>query len=467
MPKKQVKKKKKPVKSLVSKSRQPAKKPKRILILSASPQRDKIVDGLISEELRAMGHEVWTRPCLREGRAAVLEIKPNVVVLPPIRNVYSRDMCATLKSWGVAVATRHTESSCDWTDFKNIPKERKAQILGPFRYLADAEIVWGPDEAQILAHRKLGFPVISVGPVTLDIYFKPDLKDKFPLRPIFNAKYKFDDKKKNLLIASPWGFADSAPDLRIEETGDIQSKEAEARDRHLEMIKFLYSKLSDKWNILVTCHPGILIEPYIKALKELNIPLDTTSMATELLVNTDALVHAGSTMAMEAHCLNIPSFQFGNVNTELSWWVNPRSLMSEVSPSFNSPFDLANAVDEAKKKTNINKGILKTLEEGRYGKIDGLATKRAAKIIGDLNGELKMSWPPSANDYSQLTILKDVDAILEPRYCTVCNSNFVEIKKEWIENFRKYSGSDKLVVRIFPCCPYCGARYFKPEEARA
>ena len=42
----------------------------KILIFTASPMRDSIVDSLLTEELEKMGHEVSIRPCLREHRAA-------------------------------------------------------------------------------------------------------------------------------------------------------------------------------------------------------------------------------------------------------------------------------------------------------------------------------------------------------------------------------------------------------------
>lgn len=439
---------------------------KKILILSASPQRDKVVDDLIADELRGMGHEVWIRPCLREGRDAVLEIKPNIVVVPPIRNVYSRDFVRVIKSWGIAVVSRHTESSCDWPDYKALPPDERKQILGMFLYKVDAEIVWGPDEAQILEQRGLSFPVIPVGPLPLDIYTRDDFKNRFTARDAFNAKYKFDDRKKNLLLGSPWGFADSAPDLHIEETDDIRKKEAEAREKHFTMIKHLCLTLSDKWNILLRPHPGVIAEPYKNLAKELNVLMDTDSVAGELLYNCDVLVHAGSTMAVEMHAMNKPAFQFGDVNTELSWWVKPKSLMSRVSPRCESACDLVSAINCVELNvSNADPAILKELEEGRYGQMDGKATERAAEIIAKFDGEFKLCWPESTNNYSQPTILRDPGAIIMVQQCGICKHQFVVITNEWLTKLQTHLKLDKPIRESgSELCPWCGCRYFRKER---
>ena len=148
----------------------------RILILTASPQRDMIIDRQLKDELSKRGHEAFVKPCLREGRQAVLELRPDVVVVPPIRNPYSRDFVETCKGWNIGVVTRHTEASCSWQDFNEMDAESKHRnILGLFRYQLDAEIVWGQDEAEILQKRGCKFPVIPVGSLAVDAYFKMEI----------------------------------------------------------------------------------------------------------------------------------------------------------------------------------------------------------------------------------------------------------------------------------------------------
>ena len=273
------------------------KRQKKILILTASPIRDKVVDDLIAEELRRRGNKVWVKACLRQGRQSALKFKPDVCVMPPIRNVHSRDMVEVMKRWGMGVVSRHTEPSCDWPDFKRMNPKEKAAILGPWPYRVDMELVWSPDEAEILNKRGVPFKTFPIGAVACDVFFREDLINKARDRTAFNLKYKFDDSKKNLLIASPWGFADSAPDLRVDETTEAKQDIA-GRDRHFDMISKVANSLRDKWNILISVHPGVAEEPYKELANRLQVPLDVASPSFELKVNSDALIHAGSTMAI-------------------------------------------------------------------------------------------------------------------------------------------------------------------------
>ncbi len=448
-----------------SSTKQPSSKPKRILILSSSPQRDKVVDDLIADELRQLGHKVWVKACLRQGRDAVLKLKPDIVVSPPVRNVYSRDFVSTLKEWGVAVVSRHTECSCDWPDFKTLSPNKRVDILGRLKYEIDVEIVWGPDEAQILARRNCPFPVIPVGPLSLDIYFKPDYQKKFSSKVKFNKRYKFDPKKKTLLIGAPWGFADSAPDLSIDETRKIQEKEQASQASHLDMITYLHSKLSCDWNILLRPHPGVMAQVYVDLAKKLKIPIDIESVAGDLLVNSDALIHAGSTMALEMHYMNKPSFQYGDVNCQLSWWVKPQSIMSKVSPFFDNPYELALAVGSSIVRSNANTEIIKELEEGRYGKIDGQATKRCADIIAGLNGKFNFSWPVSQYNYSQGFLTRNEEDVMSHQRCGICNKEFVILHDDWLGKLGKYIKSP-IKMPDQTICPWCGCRFFRHEMSR-
>jgi hypothetical protein len=422
----------------------------RILILSASPHRDKVIDDQIAHELRKMGNEVWVRACLREGRPAVLELKPDVVVLPPIRNPYSRDVAEQLKKWGCGVITRHTEASCDWKDYKKMTPEQQQGILGVCMYFVDVELVWSSDEAQILNKRPARFKAIPVGALTCDIYMRDRETRKAiaptPTRAEFNKKYKFSGKKKNLLIACPWGFADAAPDLRIDDLA-AAAKEDEAKAAHIAMIKAVQEKLSDKWNVLVTLHPGIKPELYTK---ELTLPIDTESTSYELLSNADALIHGGSTMAINAHQLNIPAFQFQDQNCFKSygWFDDPDTALSRISPKFTDAEKLIKAFKGLRRKSNANKKQLAELAAGRYGAMDGKATLRSAEIINQVSGKFVMCWPDSTYDYNQPGIAyKKVDDCLQQVGCNVCKHTYYVVK----ENTKQADSFS---------CPWCCARTF-------
>lgn len=434
---------------------------KKILILSASPLRDKLADELIAQELRVLGNEVHVRPCLREGRKAVLDIKPDIVVVPPIRNPYSRDMVHTLKQWGVGVVSRHTEASCDWQDYKKLNPQERGEILGRWVYSIDLEIVWGKDEEQILSQRRVPFPVKSVGSFSADKYLNQDFIKRYSNRPNFNKKYGFT-KKRTILIGCPWGFADSAPDLQIDDI-PIAKKDTEGLQKQLVMIQQVHQAFPE-YNILVTLHPGVVVEPYKQALAQSKIPLDTESVATELLVNTDILIHAGSTMAMGAHFLDMPAFQFGDANSKgkQDWWANPDSPLSKISPYCKTPSELIEKIKKVAFKSNANKKTLKVLTAGRYGKMDGKATKRAARLIDKIPGEFKLCWPDSTQDYTQLTILRQPEQWLHMTRCGICGHPFVVIKDEWLDMLCNATGLDKNKLRppFGTHCPWCAARFY-------
>jgi DNA-directed RNA polymerase subunit RPC12/RpoP len=419
----------------------------KILILTASPKRDKYIDELIATELRKRGNEVWIRPCLREGRQATLELEPDVVVVPPIRNPYSRDFVAQLKKWGCGVITRHTEPSCSWQDWKVMDEKQRAQIMGQFSYVVDAELVWSQDEAQILAKRGCPFPIVPIGSVSADVYKNEEYRKQFTNKKAFNARHKFDPKKKNLLIASPWGFADSAPDLSIDDNL-VAKKDVEGRDRHFKMIRAVYGALGHKWNILITTHPGVMEGPYKELCEELEIPLDTESTMIEILANSDALVHAGSIASMSAHFLDIPAYQYGDVNAKDSdnWWGIPEASISRVSPYCKKPKDLITALRKHRKGSNANKKTLAEMETGRYGNLDGKATLRAADVISKVRGKFKMCWPESPNNYNQPGVFRTMDDFAVQTGCGVCKHPFIMFKEVPNEKDRQ----------LF--CPWCGSR---------
>jgi hypothetical protein len=403
---------------------------KKILFLTASPERDKIIDSLIAEELTRRGFKIKIAPCLREGRKAVLEFKPNVVVIAPIRNTYSRDFVEVLKGWGIGVVTRHTEASCDWQDWKVINKAWRQELLGRYKYYVDAEIVWGEDEAQILRSRRCPFPIYAVGAFALDIYFRKDLPKRFGTREKFNEERGLDNNKKTLVIGSPWGFADSAPDLQIPEI-PVFNKDVEWRTIQLNMIKKAKEMLGDKWNILMRPHPGVLLPPYEEFAKENRIPLDKDTEAPK------------------------------------NWWLVEDTPMSQISPIFKEVDSLLEAVKTCKKKSNANKKALRRLETGRYGIMDGKATKRSADIISKIEGKFKFAWPKATVDYDQLSVFKNPDTVLLQANCGICGNSFVALQMVWLKKmaaFVKLSDKQKFAIQAHNSfCPWCSAKFFRPD----
>ena len=428
----------------------------RILILTASPQRDMIIDRQLKDELTRRGHEVFIHPCLREGRKSILELKPDVVVVPPIRNPYSRDFVEVCMGWGIGVITRHTEASCSWQDFNAMDAVvRQRDILGLYQYQVNAEIVWGQDEAEILKRRGCGFPVVPVGSLATDAYFKKEIIEEFTNREVFAQKLGIDPQRKTVLIGSSWGFADSAPDLRIDEINNY-SKEDEGRDHYIAFIKELKKKL--RWNIVLRPHPGIDITEY---KKQLDIPIETEMPAIEMLCNCDLLVHSGSTMAMEAHFLGIPAYQFGDVNRKFTnnWFQSPDSPLSKISPHITNVDDMLK--DEYKRESNADKDILNILAEGRYGLMDGKATNRACDIIEKVEGKFKVCWPKAHRDYDLPHIFKSTDKMTTRSLCNICGYPFHILNQSWADKFFNGFGIKPIEMPEHLSCPNCGSRMFR------
>jgi hypothetical protein len=472
----------------------------KILILTASPVRDLIVDTILAEELQKMGHETSIRPCLREGRDAVMEFMPDVIVVPPIRNPYSRDLVETIKHFGMGIVSRHTEPSCDWKDFNKMPQNRRHDILGQYGYFVDAEIVWSKDEAEILSTTRPGakFPIFACGAFTVDAYKRQDIIEKHRNKEEFCIKHNLDPGKKNLLITSPWGFADTAPDLHIDQLDDAK-KDIEGRGRHFEMIRYLVTRnIQKNWNVIVTIHPGVFQEPYRKLCDELQIPLDTETNSFDLKVNVDGIIHAGSTMSIGAHFLGIPAWQYGDMNAKDSdsWWGDPESDISKVSPYFKKPSDLYNAIIKSEPGSNANMESIKALENGRYGAMDGKATKRAADVISKTKGKFAFRWPKSTRDYSQLRIRQNEAQVLTRMNCAICKESFIIINESYLKqhsarftdllkmNIGELKSQNKTAEEILDdldnilakttgqsmlyehntSCPHCSARFFVREQ---
>ncbi|MCJ7482676.1 MAG: hypothetical protein MUO31_06895 [Thermodesulfovibrionales bacterium] len=443
---------------------------KKILILTASPRRDLLIDEQIAKKLKELGNETKIAPCLREGRDTVLEYQPDVVVVPPVRNMYSRDFCEDIKRFGCGLVSRHTEPSCDWPDYKAMNQKQQSEICGLIQYYVDSELVWSEDEAQILNRRGAKFKAVSVGAVGVDKYLNPEYKKRYKDKAKFKKKYKFTNNK-TILIQSPWGFADHSPDLRIEEVDEFV-KDNKGRDRHLDMIEALHKELPD-YNIIVTTHPGVVTKPYIQRLGKLGIPLDTVSTSLELMLNSDILIHAGSTMAIGAHFLKMPAFQFGDVNLKDStnWWHQSGKIMAEMSLNCKNPEMLAKLIKKAEPKSNINKEALEKLREGRYGIMDGKATDRAAEIINKIEGKFKFAWPRSTHDYSQLTILQHPSKAIADANCGICKEAFGIMRPEYKEMIRVNVANvvkeaelvNKIMLIFEPVrgtyCPHCGSRF--------
>ena len=429
----------------------------KILILSASPQRDIYIDKLLQKKLQDKGHDVWIRRCLRDGRTSVLEVQPDVVVVAPIRNVYSRDFAENCKRFGLGVVTRHTEPSCDKADWERMDDNQKNEIMGKVPYVVDSELLWGEYEAEQLNSRKGGFKSYAVGSFVADIYKSDFIREQLIPKEVLCEKHKLDANKQILLVSSPWGFVDSCPDLTTDHTRDVLNDET-GTTAYIELVKKLKSSLDI--NILLTLHPGVETERYRKELQ--GIPIDTETPAMDLLVNSDCLIHGGSTMAIEMHWLNKPAYQFSDVNG-CGWWQDGEAVISKVSPRMKSEDELIASLKEVLQKSNANEGTIKILEEGRYGNMDGNAVDRAVEIIEKANGKFKLFWPTTGRNYSQLFVRKWNDMVRDA-VCSICKEEFAIVTPIFLNAIcQRFKVKPKELMGV-TCCPNCGARFFMEER---
>jgi len=361
----------------------------KIAILTLTGQRDKFIDDLLAKQLREYGHTVTVRSYIYGGRETVCYEKPDVIVHPLPGGQYKYDFIKQCKEWGVEVIVRRGEAGMGRKEFDALDDNRKAIILGNWDYspYVDLELVWGKEFASIIVEqgRSPAEKLKVCGAFAFDPYLLPDYKRNV-------------NHEKTILFAT--GF--SAADCRREycECGlpaesDYHNKlydlHRKGRDAWIEAITRLVKQYSD-WKFEIKVRPGEVESEYRMKLPACVKVHQSDSISSEVLKNITVLVHSGSTMAIEAHLLNIPSFNFCNVN--------PDPILSKVSPVMETYDELELnlfAVDVW--QSNINKEVLNYLQEHLYGAIDGKACQRAAEFIHEhisnkkIETNIPNAWP--------------------------------------------------------------------------
>lgn len=360
----------------------------KILICTQSEPRDGFIDGKIKENLEKFGHEVKVCNFVLDGRAEVVEFKPHIVVMPEARCEYSRDFNEQLRYMKIRTVVRRTEAGFMKDDGVN--KEHRNFCVGKWPYEVDLEIVWSEEFADILRNEYHKDNVVACGGLIFDVYFpRPERKKT---------------NKKVVLFATIWDYADRRPYYCIPELpiGDPVQREnyykcRQGRNKWINEIKRVAQKYPN-WEIVVKVHPAEHPTEYMKKLaglaRVINVP-----KAVETLVVTDLLVHAGSTMAVEAHLLGIPSIQFCDLED---------TLMSKVSPHVES-VEL-DSIDLTKSNANVE--VVAELEKRIFGKIDGKGCQRVANEINKLEPRkvnIPDEWPDIDREYKTISVFTECD----------------------------------------------------------
>jgi len=368
-----------------------------ISILTLTGQRDKFIDNILAEELRKFGHDVRVRNYIYAGRETITYEKPDVVIHPMPGGQYKYDFIKMCKSWGIEVIVRRGEAGMAKDQFNALDDNRKTIILSNWDYskYVDLELTWGQEFTEIIAEQ--GFmpaeKLKACGAFAFDPYFHPEFRR--------NKKHE-----KTILFATGFSTCDCRSEYcecGLPEESDYHQEiyqiQRKARDAWLQAIKNLVHWFGLNWRFELKVRPGEMEEEYhYKLPVAVKIhPQETPS--SEVLKNVDILVHSGSTMAIEAHLLNIPSFNFCNVN--------PDPLLSRVSPMMDRYEELEWNLARANiQVSNIDQDVLRELEEHLYGKIDGKACERAAFYINEhiknkkIKTKIPNTWPKIA-DYHE------------------------------------------------------------------
>lgn len=344
----------------------------KILIMTLADQRDKVVDNQIAEHLRAYDHEVHVHNYAMAGFQSVPYLKPDVVISPFPGGEFKNEFVRQCKEWGIEVIVRRGEAGMGRDQFEGLDEERKGIILGNWDYSphVDLELVWGPEFAGIL--RQYGHmpaeKIVSCGAFAFDAYFVKDLT-------------AYPERKKTILFATGFSCADTREqqsDCGLPAGSEYHKKlydqHTESRDKWIEAIKELVRNFGADLDFELKVRPGEQVTEYVEQLGVSVKILKTSISSIEALRTADILVHSGSTMAIEAHLLGIPSINYYNVN--------PDPLLSKVSPATGLYEELEFLLSTSiPGQTNIHREVLDELIDHLYGPIDGKACERAARHV--------------------------------------------------------------------------------------
>ncbi len=362
----------------------------KIGLYTLTNQRDKFIDQMLAEGLRIYGHEVLVRNFVYAARESVYYEKPDVIVVPMPGGQYKYDFVKQCKEWGIEVIVRRGEAGQAREQFEKLSEDHKTVILGNWDYspYVDLELTWGQEFTDIIAEQghMPAEKLKACGAFAFDPYFEPYSETN-------------TGRKRTVLFAT--GF--STADCRSEycETGLPEESEyheklhalhRKARDTWIEAIKELAKWFEDELAFELKVRPGESTAEYKKKLPDCVKIHPEDTPASVVLRDADILVHSGSTMAIEAHLLNIPAFNFCNVNPDL--------LLAQVSPMLKIyrelEWYLARAIPGL---SNINEAVYGELQTHLYGPIDGKACQRAAGFINDhikgkqIKTNIPNTWP--------------------------------------------------------------------------
>ena len=343
----------------------------RIAILTLTEQRDKAVDERIAQWLRDKGHEVLVRHFALAGQECVCYERPEVVVVPMVGSLQKLDLVKHCHAWGLTVVVRRGEAGAARDVLASLDPERQKVIVGDYDYApyVDLELTWGREFTDVLVERGR-IPkdkVVPCGAFTLD--------------GCFNKPKARNVGKKVLLFATAWSAADDDPaytecgvaaDSPLQ--GQLYTIHRRGRDEWIRAIKNLHLTKGHKYDFLLKVRPGERTAEYIEKLGSFVRVLPYDFPSADAIAMSDCVIHAGSTMAIEAHLLGVPSINYCNAN--------PDPRLAAVVPMCDDFSQLTEALGRLHwGHSNIDPASYDWLGGHLYGHVDGHACDRAAAAI--------------------------------------------------------------------------------------
>lgn len=414
-------------------------KKNKVLILSHIPTRDRNFDMMLAQELEPEQH-VWLRELLKQDRQIILLLKPNVLVVPEIRNEYTLNLCKNVREWGGKVVVRMCEMGITEESLPYISDSYRKAIFGnhDINDAVDILLCWGEKQAELMQSQR------GVRKEKIQIVGAPILDPVFYPLPEIKR-----DERPTVLFATGFPYADRNEQYSLPEAneGDPVHKELaridkKSRAEWLKMIQAFYEKYRHRWKILVKCHTGETPAVYEAVLRDVPVDYVHNQSSVSILPIIDVVVHAGSTIALEADLLGKPCFNYQNKCQDV--------LLSKVSPQIDTMDELLVKFDKLELgKSNANMDVIKKLE-AYVGFPDGQVHKRCASIISSIpyqDNSIPNSWPADGEFHT-----KDSDLIpfCENWKCDACGKIYFVTNRH----------------REMVKCPYCGIANVKRQIQR-
>jgi surface carbohydrate biosynthesis protein len=371
---------------------------------------------VLHTELEKKGYSVTTRRMLADDRQAICMIQPDFLVVPELRCEYTVNLAKQFRQWGGKVIVRLCEVGITKDSIEGITEEYRRAIFGnfPINDAVDLVLAWGPKQAELIKKYSdvEASKIVSIGGIAFDQYFMPFKQPERTGKPVILMATGFPYADRNLEFAIPEAMCGE----ELHKTWVLRGRKG--RSTWLRMIRMVHAYHGDKYDINVLPHPGEHFEGYEATLRGIGRVVKGSSAFIEVNMS-DIIVHAGSTIGYEAHLLNKPAFNYHNVCDDI--------VSSKLSPNIDNPIDLLKAIEAVELgKSNADPKILKKLEDGYYGPVDGKAYMRCIDAIDKLDKPEKLTipeqWPKETQPLKDID--KDIALQAAQWHCSACSHNF-------------------------------------------